>query len=186
MLSSLLLLPRGAVLAVGVALLVAVVVDGGVRRSPRAAKPQHHQLLITEYVSLPQPAVSPLLLAASPIATPVIIGQFTGLAHKVSSGTVTIKDSRTISIKNFNYDGAGPDAYFLVGTGEPNAQGRKIPNENGGYEVLEGYENQDIELLLPADLTWKDVDYLSVYCISFHHNFGYIQIPKGINVPEYQ
>lgn len=102
MLSSLLLLPRGAVLAVGVALLVAVVVDGGVRRSPRAAKPQHHQLLITEYVSLPQPAVSPLLLAASPIATPVIIGQFTGLAHKVSSGTVTIKVEMKSNTEN-NY-----------------------------------------------------------------------------------
>jgi hypothetical protein len=114
----------------------------------------------------------------------VQIPGFISLAHKVSSGAVIIKNSRTILIKNFNYDGAGPDAYFLVGKGEPNAKGRKIPDENGSYDVLQGYENQDIELLLPADLTWKDVDYLSVYCIAFKHNFGYVQIPKNIQFQE--
>jgi len=118
-------------------------------------------------------------------AAPVTIAGFTPLAHKVASGEVTFKDSRTVSIKKFNYDGAGPDAYFLVGKGEPNAKGRKIANENGSFEVLEGYENQNIELLLPQDLSWKDIDYLSVYCVSFKHNFGYIKIPKNMNLPEY-
>ena len=97
-----------------------------------------------------------------------------------------VQDARTISIQGFSYDGAGPDAYFLVGKGDPNAKGRKIPDENGSYEVLQGYDKQDIELLLPADLTWKDVDYLSVFCIAFNHNFGYIQIPKNIEFVEYQ
>jgi hypothetical protein len=84
-------------------------------------------------------------------------------------------------------DGAGPDAYFMVGKGgDPDGKGRKIANENGSYDVLEGYEGNDIELTLPEDLTWKDVDYLSVYCLSFKHNFGHVLIPKNLNVPEYQ
>lgn len=49
---------------------------------------------------------------------PVVIpGGFVKLAHKVSSGEITIRDTRTIEIKQFSYDGAGPDAYFWVGKG---------------------------------------------------------------------
>ena len=54
------------------------------------------------------------------------------LAHGVRSGKITILDSRTFYIPNLQYDGAGPDAYFWVGTGpEPNSRGIKVPNELG-------------------------------------------------------
>lgn len=52
--------------------------------------------------------------AAAPVSIP---GGFVKLAHKVSSGEVIIKDTRTIQIKAFSYDGAGPDAYFWIGKG---------------------------------------------------------------------
>lgn len=125
--------------------------------------------------------------APAPVTIPA---GFVKLAHKVSSGEITIKDTRTIHIKQFSYDGAGPDAYFWVGKGTPTdsaaiVKGRKIPDENGGYEVIQGYDKADIELLLPADITFNDIDYLSVYCVSFHHLFGYVKIPKNLNVPEY-
>ncbi|ODN01486.1 Protein Skeletor, isoforms B/C [Orchesella cincta] len=125
------------------------------------------------------------------VAAPVVIpAGFVKLAHKVSSGEITIKDSRTISIKSFSYDGAGPDAYFWVGKGTPTdsaaiVKGRKIADENGSYDVIQGYDKTDIELILPADITFNDIDYLSVYCVSFHHLFGYVKIPKNLNVPEY-
>jgi len=125
--------------------------------------------------------------AAAPVSIP---SGFVKLAHKVSSDEVIIKDTRTIQIKAFSYDGAGPDAYFWVGKGTPTdsaaiVKGRKIADENGSYEVIQGYEKQDIELILPADITVNDIDYLSVYCVSFHHLFGYVKIPKNLNVPEY-
>lgn len=53
--------------------------------------------------------------AAAPVSIPA---GFVKLAHKVSSGEVIIKDTRTIQIKSFSYDGAGPDAYFWVGKGK--------------------------------------------------------------------
>lgn len=43
---------------------------------------------------------------------------FVKLAHKVSSGEIIIKNTRTIQIQSFSYDGAGPDAYFWVGKGK--------------------------------------------------------------------
>jgi len=123
----------------------------------------------------------------APVSIP---GGFVKLAHKVSSGEIIIKDTRTIHIKQFSYDGAGPDAYFWVGKGTPTdsatiVKGRKIPDENGGYDVIPGYDKQDIELLLPADITFNDIDYLSVYCVSFRHLFGYVKIPSNLNLPEY-
>ncbi|ODN04126.1 Protein Skeletor, isoforms B/C, partial [Orchesella cincta] len=88
---------------------------------------------------------------------------------------------------NLHYDGAGPDAFFWVGTGdEPNTSGRKIPNEKGSLDVLNGYEGEDIELKLPDDLTVYDIDWLSVWCVAYKHNFGHVRIPRHeheLNVP---
>ncbi|CAG7681730.1 unnamed protein product [Allacma fusca] len=110
---------------------------------------------------------------------------FVSFAHGVRSGNVIIKDTRTILIKSLYYDGAGPDAYFWVGTGsKPHAGGRKIPNEQGSMDVLTGYVGQDVELILPADLTVNDIDWLSMWCVAFKENFGHVMIPKGLDVPE--
>lgn len=42
------------------------------------------------------------------------------------------------------------------------------------------YRGDDIELTLPTGMKFTDYDYLSIYCIRFSHNFGYIPIKKGI------
>jgi len=130
---------------------------------------------------------APAASTAAPVSIPA---GFVKLAHKVSSGEIIIKDTRTIFIKSFSYDGAGPDAYFWVGKGTPTdsaaiVKGRKIADENGSYDVVQGYDKQDIELTLPSDITVNDIDYLSIYCVSFHHLFGYVKIPNNLNVPEY-
>jgi len=114
-----------------------------------------------------------------------VLPGLTSFAHGVRSGSVIIKDTRTILIKGLHYDGAGPDAYFWVGTGsKPHAGGRKIPNELGSMDVLGGYTGQDVELILPADLTVNDIDWLSMWCVAFKENFGHVMIPKGLDVPE--
>ena len=39
-----------------------------------------------------------------------------------------IKDENTLLLKNFEYDGEGPDAFFYVGTdGDPSAQALRSP-----------------------------------------------------------
>jgi len=122
--------------------------------------------------------------APGPRKVAKILPGFKTLAHGLRSGSVTIKDDKTIFIKGMRYDGAGPDAYFWVGKGpKPSAVGMKIPNEKGSYAVLEGYVGEDIELKLPGALTINDIDWLSVYCVAFREDFGHVLIPKGLNVP---
>lgn len=61
--------------------------------------------------------------------------------------------------------------------------GVKVPNELGSYDVLRGYQGEDIEIQLPGNLTVYDIDWLAVWCIEYRHNFGHVFIPKDLDVP---
>lgn len=94
------------------------------------------------------------------------IGRLSELNHGVS-GEVYAVDSRTLFIKNFNYDGIGPAAYFYVGTtpqpsNPPNAW--RVRDERGNPGVLRGYRNKDITLSLPEGKTLRDIKWFSVWC----------------------
>ncbi|XP_076750805.1 protein Skeletor, isoforms B/C isoform X2 [Xylocopa sonorina] len=113
-----------------------------------------------------------------------ILPEFLKLAHGLRSGNITILDSKTFYIPNLHYDGAGPDAYFFVGNGvEPNTFGTKVPNERKSLSPLRGYQGEDIEIVLPENLTVYDIDWLAVWCVQYKHNFGHVMIPKDLNVP---
>lgn len=59
------------------------------------------------------------------------MGKLNKLFHEVS-GDVYAVDENTIFIKNFNYDGQGPDAYFWAGVSvRPDENGFIIPDEKG-------------------------------------------------------
>ena len=49
--------------------------------------------------------------------------------------------------------------------------------------VLRGYQGEDIEIQLPGNMTMRDIDWLSVWCISFRENFGHVMIPKDLDLP---
>lgn len=113
-----------------------------------------------------------------------VLPEFKRLAHGLRSSNISVLDARTFYIPNLHYDGAGPDAYFLVGNGsEPHVMGVKVPNEVGSLEPLRGYQGEDIEIQLPAPWTVYDIEWLAVYCIQYRHNFGHVMIPKDIDVP---
>lgn len=48
---------------------------------------------------------------------------------------------------------------------------------------LRGYQGEDIEIVLPGNLTVYDIDWLSVWCVQYKHNFGHVMIPKDLYVP---
>ena len=53
-------------------------------------------------------------------------------------------------------------------------------------DILRGYLGKDIEITLPADLTVYDIDWLSVWCVQYRHNFGWVAIPQDLeNIPPY-
>ncbi|XP_043677738.1 protein Skeletor, isoforms B/C isoform X1 [Vespula pensylvanica] len=118
------------------------------------------------------------------IPKPRVLPEFSRLAHGLRSGNISILDSKTIYIPNLHYDGAGPDAYFWVGNGsEPHILGVKVPNEVGSLEPLRGYQGEDIEIVLPENLTAHDIDWLAVWCVQYKQNFGHVLIPKDLDVP---
>ncbi|XP_021967024.2 uncharacterized protein LOC110862158 [Folsomia candida] len=105
----------------------------------------------------------------------------------VSSDDITLMSEKKMMIKNLEYTGEGPAAWFMVGKEEDDytkeftdLDGVIIPDENGGCDRLGRYRGDDIELTLPGNMKFTDYDYLSIYCIRFSHNFGYVPIKKGI------
>lgn len=63
-------------------------------------------------------------------------------------------------LKKFSNGLFSPTAYFWVGNGSmPNIMGVKVPNELGSYDVLRGYQGEDIEIQLPGNLTVYDIDW---------------------------
>ncbi|XP_055715595.1 protein Skeletor, isoforms B/C [Phlebotomus papatasi] len=115
------------------------------------------------------------------------IGALSQLHHGVS-GDVYAVDARTIFLKNFNYDGEGPTAYFYVGNSRrpTNAGAWRLRDERGSTGVLRRYRNKDITLSLPEGKTLRDIKWFSVWCDEFAVNFGDVTIPKNLEFPRPQ
>lgn len=50
-------------------------------------------------------------------------------------------------------------------------------------DPLRGYQGEDIEVVLPKNLTVYNIEWLSVWCVQYKHNFGHVLIPKDLDVP---
>lgn len=104
------------------------------------------------------------------------IGSLSTLAHAVR-GDVFAIDSRTLEVRNFNYDGTGPRAFFWVGKGTPNSDGFAIKVTPGcGSERLPGFSGETVRVELPTGTTINDIDYLSVWCETATQDFGNVKI----------
>ncbi|KAK7869548.1 hypothetical protein R5R35_002316 [Gryllus longicercus] len=114
------------------------------------------------------------------------IGKLKQLHHGVS-GDVYAVDARTLHIRNFNYDGEGPAAYFYAGDSKsPNGNGFRINDEKGSPNVLPRYRNKHITLTLPENKTLRDIRWFSVWCDEFSVNFGDVRISKTFEYPRPQ
>ena len=123
------------------------------------------------------------------------VGDFTNHAHGIG-GTVYILDEKTLLVKGFTYDGAGPDAFFWVGTqGSPSSVGTILPYPFEGkfyeYEdqaapILQGQYSgdKDIKLTLPDSLKTTDLKWISVWCRAFQVNFGDLTFPESLVLEE--
>ena len=96
-------------------------------------------------------------------------------------GSLFIKDENTLLLKNFEYDGEGPDAFFYVGTdGEPSAQGLKLDYPEGDSESkLPGFTGEDVEIKLPEGYEASKLKWFSVWCRQFAVSFGDVYFEEG-------
>jgi len=126
-----------------------------------------------------------LSLVTLVVAEPVKIGDIITLHHGVS-GSVYAVDASTLMVKNFVYDGAGPDAFFWVGTeGTPSNvsdeatailahpfKGVHYAYRDESAPVLSAASNEQVTLFLPPHLKVTDLKWFSVWCRKFTVDFG--------------
>merc|ERR1712141_819780 len=136
-----------------------------------------------------------IALSSTALGEGVKVGEFTNYAHGIG-GTVYAIDEKTLLIKGFTYDGAGPDAFFWSGTqGSPSGVGTILPYPFEGkffeYEdqsapILTGRfsGDKDIKLTLPDSLKTTDLKWISVWCRAFSVNFGDLTFPEGLALEE--
>jgi len=136
-------------------------------------------------------AFSVLLLASVASAELVKVGDFQNYAHGIN-GEVFMKDEKTLVIKGFTYDGAGPDAFFWAGTSQaPSSVGTILPYPFEGkfyeYEdqsapiLSKRFNGEEIVLTLPETLKATDIKWLSVWCRAFQVNFGDLTFPEDLS-----
>jgi len=142
-----------------------------------------------------------LCLVASSSAEKIKIGDIETFHHG-AGGEVFALDEKTLMIKDFTYDGAGPDAFFWVG---PEGTPSNVPDETktkilahpyvepGYYEyrdqsapILKGAAKEQITLRLPENMKVGDIKWLSVWCRKFSVDFGNLIIPTDLNLPKSQ
>lgn len=142
-----------------------------------------------------------LLLAlgasANPVNEPALIGSISTKLHAVSGDLYAI-DEKTLMVKNFNYDGAGPDAFFWVGTeGSPSNvgdesktailahpfQGVHYTYRDDSAPVLKAASQETLTLILPDHMKVSDLKWMSVWCRLYSVDFGNLIFPAEFEVP---
>jgi len=140
-----------------------------------------------------------LFLVASSSAEKIKLGDIETFHHG-AGGEVFALDEKTLMIKDFTYDGAGPDAFFWVG---PEGSPSNVPDETktkilahpyvepGYYEyrdqsapILQGSAKEQITLRLPENMKVGDIKWLSVWCRKFSVDFGNLIFPTDLNLPK--
>lgn len=137
------------------------------------------------------------------------LGSFNKLTYHPVQGDLYMRDAKTLIIRNFVYDGEGPDAFFVVGKRQPpmrrnrivirdrrdaipllhedpySAYSRHEPNkrrlryDDPDIPVLGRFDGQDVELNLPQGVEADNIRWISLYCRQFNMDFGHVKIDNN-------
>merc|ERR1719150_2795844 len=84
-----------------------------------------------------------------------------------------------LEIKNFKYDGKGPDVYFYVGKKgteikNANIDGIRLPYPENSDQKLGKFNGETIKINLPKEIRFDEIGWLSVWCRKFGVEFGHL------------
>jgi len=88
-------------------------------------------------------------------------------AHSVS-GTVRIVDNCTLEIRNFSYDGGGPNVYVYGAVDGDYVNGFAMGNKLTGTR----FNNQTLSITLTDETVLDNFNSLSIWCVDFDVSFG--------------
>lgn len=121
------------------------------------------------------------------------LGKFTDIFHQIGGLVYKLADDK-VAIKNFHYDGQGPDAFFLAGTtgkkpnpAKPAERTLVLPYSAAGDDLKEVYSytdtdipilgqydgSKDLLIQLPPKTSVSDLRWISVWCRDYKINFGH-------------
>lgn len=146
-----------------------------------------------------EPASSEVSDSTSNLRQAIPLGSFVNYYHGIGGSAYAI-DSHTILIKDFTYDGEGPDAFFWAGnSSKPTIKATRKPfinvvlpypfnGEHPTYtdrniDILPQFTGtQDIVLKVPEPYSVEDLRWLSVWCRDYKINFGHITFPENLRL----
>lgn len=138
--------------------------------------------------------------SGSPCETGPVLGNFKQLTYHPVSGKVVAKDSKTLLICNFIYDGQGPDAFLIVG----NRQAADVPNSRDAIPILpppkssspsikkkfyfkdkdipilREFRGQTLELSVPEGETTDSLKWISLFCRDYDIDFGHAVLNQDV------
>eukprot|EP01026_Neomeris_dumetosa_P000761 TRINITY_DN10182_c0_g1_i10.p2 TRINITY_DN10182_c0_g1~~TRINITY_DN10182_c0_g1_i10.p2 ORF type:complete len:136 (-),score=25.85 TRINITY_DN10182_c0_g1_i10:115-522(-) len=87
-------------------------------------------------------------------------------------GVIQIDDDCTFSV-NLTYDGTGPDVFWYGAETEAGLASGIIIEEDVGLPRSHGpWDNELVVAQIPEDVTWDEINVLSVWCRQFGIDFG--------------
>ena len=117
--------------------------------------------------------------------------KFNRLTFHELSGTVEVKDEGTLRIRDFVYDGTGPDAFFIVGkegfpsgdyafpaiVDSPEYKPGPFSYDDTSIDILRRYDGEDVEVVLPPEVKASQIKWISLYCRFYKMDFGHVIFP---------
>lgn len=101
-----------------------------------------------------------LLAATTTAQEEIVVGSFRTLQHQVAGQVVLVND-RVLEIRDFTYDGQGPDAFVWLDQGTRASRDGKIlyDADNCGERVLGRFSGQTLRVELPETSGTTLADY---------------------------
>ncbi|CAL1300524.1 unnamed protein product [Larinioides sclopetarius] len=122
----------------------------------------------------------PLLITPQP----AIIGALSSTRQGTSSGTILILDSQTFLISDFNYDGSGTDVHWWISKSDkPDTDSLQLHDEDGNDSPLEERKNKTVIITLPDGHSVMDYTFLILWSNVEKESYGFVEIPRNLNVP---
>jgi hypothetical protein len=92
-------------------------------------------------------------------------------AHDVD-GTAVIRDSDTIAIDNFTFDGEGPAVFVYVASCDASDNGQWGEGVQVGDQLDQAYSGETVTFPIPDAMAVSEIGGLSIWCVDFSVDFG--------------
>ncbi|XP_070377403.1 protein Skeletor, isoforms B/C-like isoform X1 [Dermacentor albipictus] len=111
------------------------------------------------------------------------IGKLITKQPSTTATDVILKDSATVLLKDFEYDGSCTDSAFFVAAPTSQAKPEELTHliyGNGKTTALERHDKVDVNVTLPEGHHWNEFEWFAVYCVSKKESFADITVNKGL------